>query len=164
MVADSRWPSASATSSRSTDIPRADFGNRGVLANEYISAMRELFESNAPEFHGQHIDYSDVLFSPRPSHGAPIFVGGNSRAALKRAAAFGDGWYGLWRSIQQYSEAGVDRLVIEPVSADLGVFLGQLEQFAQQVIPQLAPASALQSASEANSLMDPALLAGTMVI
>ncbi len=46
---------------------RADFGNRGRLADEYISAMRELFESATPEFHGPHINYSDVLFSPRPS-------------------------------------------------------------------------------------------------
>src|SRR4030088_2913959 len=80
---------------------RADFGNRGRLADGYISAMRELFESDAPEFHGEHINYSEVLFSPRPSVRIPIFVGGNSPAALKRAAALGDGWYGLWRSPDQ---------------------------------------------------------------
>ena len=51
---------------------RADFGNRGRLADEYISAMRELFESDTPEFHGPHINYSDVLFSPRPSARIPI--------------------------------------------------------------------------------------------
>src|ERR1700704_3460839 len=51
---------------------RADFGNRGRLADEYISAMRELFESSTPEFDGQHINYSNVLFSPRPPHRIPI--------------------------------------------------------------------------------------------
>src|SRR4030088_531602 len=84
---------------------RADFGDRGSLADEHISAMRELFESDTPEFHGQHINYSDVLFSPRPSARIPIFVGGNSPAALKRAAALGDGWYGLWRSPDQVRES-----------------------------------------------------------
>ena len=84
---------------------RADFGNRGHLADEYISAMRELFESDIPEFHGPHINYSDVLFSPRPSPRIPIFVGGNSPAALKRAAALGDGRYGLWRSPDQVRES-----------------------------------------------------------
>jgi probable F420-dependent oxidoreductase len=178
---------------------RADFRNRGRLADEYISAIRELFESDTPEFHAQHINYSDVLFSPRPSHRIPILVGGNSPAALKRAATLGDGWYGLWRSpqqvraavaelnafgreanfdvslrvatrvgaripdsdpettlqgdastildkIQQYREAGVDRIVIEPVSTDLDAFLGQLERFALEVTPHITHASALQGA------------------
>ena len=169
---------------------RADFGDRGSLADEYISAMRELFESDTPEFHGQHINYSDVLFSPRPSARIPIFVGGNSPAALKRAAALGDGWYGLWRSpdqvrqsvaqihefgrpaqfevslrvvtrvgsrlpekdpetslqgdadvilhkVQDYGEAGVDRIVIEPVSSDLDDFLRQLARFAEEISPHI---------------------------
>ena len=170
---------------------RADFGDRGNLADEYISAMRELFESDTPEFPGQHINYADVLFSPRPSAGIPILVGGNSPAALKRAAALGDGWYGLWRSpdhvhaaiaeinafgiqraqfevsvrvvtrigspipdndpetslqgdaaailnkIQRYGEAGVDRIVIEPVSTDLDDFLRQLARFADEITPHI---------------------------
>jgi probable F420-dependent oxidoreductase len=84
---------------------RADFSNRGHLADEYISAMRELFESDTPEFHGPHINYADVLFSPRPSPRIPILVGGDSPAALKRAATLGDGWYGLWRSPDQVRQA-----------------------------------------------------------
>src|SRR5438105_1140514 len=58
----------------------ADFANRGHLADEYISAVRELFESDAPAFHGPHINYDDVLFAPRPSPRIPILVGGNSPA------------------------------------------------------------------------------------
>src|ERR1700704_1747184 len=84
---------------------RADFGNRGRLADEYIAAMRGLFESDAPEFHGPHINYSDVLFAPRPSPRIPILVGGDSPAALRRAASLGDGWYGLWRSPEQVRES-----------------------------------------------------------
>ncbi len=177
---------------------RADFGDRGNLADEYISAMRELFESDTPEFHGQHINYSDVLFSPRPSARIPIFVGGNSPAALKRAAALGDGWYGLWRSpdqvhaavaeidefgrkakfeasvrvvtrigspipdrdpkttlqgdadailqkLEQYSNAGVDRIVIEPASTDLDDFLRQLTRFADEVTPHITVATSSPS-------------------
>src|SRR2546421_8787693 len=33
----------------------ADFANRGRLADEYIAALRELFESDAPDFHGEHV-------------------------------------------------------------------------------------------------------------
>ena len=74
---------------------RADFGRRGQLADEYIQAMRVLFESDHPEYHGRHINFSQVLFSPRPTPPPPIVVGGSSTAALKRAATLGDGWYGL---------------------------------------------------------------------
>lgn len=77
---------------------RSDFRSRGQLADEYIPAMRALLETRTPEFHGAHIDYSGVLFSPRPSTPIPIVVGGTSRAALKRAATLGDGWHGIWQS------------------------------------------------------------------
>lgn len=74
---------------------RADFDGRGALADEYVQAVRALFESDHPEFHGRHINFSDALFSPRPRPPIPIVLGGNSRAALRRAAGLGDGWYGL---------------------------------------------------------------------
>jgi probable F420-dependent oxidoreductase len=74
---------------------RADFGSRGQLADEYIQAIRILFESDQPEFHGSHINFSEALFSPRPHVPIPIVVGGISKAALRRAALLGDGWYGL---------------------------------------------------------------------
>ncbi|HXC79571.1 MAG TPA: TIGR03619 family F420-dependent LLM class oxidoreductase [Candidatus Acidoferrum sp.] len=74
---------------------RTDFGNRGQLADEYIQAIRVLFESDHPEFHGEHINFSEALFSPRPKLPIPIVVGGTSKAALRRAAILGDGLYGL---------------------------------------------------------------------
>jgi probable F420-dependent oxidoreductase len=77
---------------------RADFRARGRTADEYIAAIRALFESQAPEFHGGHIDYSGVIFSPRPATPLRIVVGGTSRAALKRAAALGDGWHAINQS------------------------------------------------------------------
>jgi alkanesulfonate monooxygenase SsuD/methylene tetrahydromethanopterin reductase-like flavin-dependent oxidoreductase (luciferase family) len=84
---------------------RTDFHTRGELADEYIRAMRALFEADAPDFHGTHIDFSDVLFSPKPSVPLRIVVGGTSRAALKRAATLGDGWHGLYQSPEQASAA-----------------------------------------------------------
>jgi alkanesulfonate monooxygenase SsuD/methylene tetrahydromethanopterin reductase-like flavin-dependent oxidoreductase (luciferase family) len=55
---------------------RADFPGRGQVADEYLGALRALFESDNPQFHGPHIDYSDVIFSPRPSPRLPVVVGG----------------------------------------------------------------------------------------
>ena len=74
---------------------RTDFGSRGRLADEYIAAIRALFESDQPVYHGEHINFSDALFSPRPRVPIPIVVGGSSKPALRRAATLGDGWLGL---------------------------------------------------------------------
>jgi probable F420-dependent oxidoreductase len=84
---------------------RADFGSRGQLADEYIQAIRVLFESDRPEYHGMHINFSEALFSPRPNVPIPIVVGGSSKAALRRAATLGDGWYGLRLSVDTASAA-----------------------------------------------------------
>jgi probable F420-dependent oxidoreductase len=84
---------------------RADFGGRGQVADEYIKAMRALFEDESPEYQGRHIHFSDALFSPRPGTLLPIVIGGSSNAALKRAANLGDGWYGLRLSPQSAAEA-----------------------------------------------------------
>jgi probable F420-dependent oxidoreductase len=84
---------------------RSDFRGRGRIADEYIAAIRELLVTQAPEFHGPHIDYSAALFSPRPTAPLPIVVGGTSRAALKRAATLGDGWHGINQSPEEVAAA-----------------------------------------------------------
>jgi len=84
---------------------RADFRHRGVIEDEYIGALRALFEEDRPEFHGRHIAFADALFSPRPATPLRIVVGGDGTAALHRAATLGDGWHGLWRSPAQVRAA-----------------------------------------------------------
>jgi probable F420-dependent oxidoreductase len=84
---------------------RADFHHRGQLEGEYIGALRALFEHDHPAFHGAHIEFDDALFSPRPASPLRIVVGGDGPAALRRAAALGDGWHGLWRTPDQVRHA-----------------------------------------------------------
>jgi probable F420-dependent oxidoreductase len=95
---------------------RSDFRIRGRTADEYIAAMRALFETGTPEFHGEHIDYSDALFSPRPTAPLPIVVGGTSRAALRRAATLGDGWHGINQSPAEVTAAIAAMAQYGPVS------------------------------------------------
>lgn len=70
------------------------FADRGKLADEYLLAMKELWTSDAPSFAGEFVRFSDIAFEPRPVQvpHPPIFVGGNSRPAMRRAAKHGDGW------------------------------------------------------------------------
>jgi probable F420-dependent oxidoreductase len=79
---------------REFEILRVPFHERGRLADEYLDAILELWTSDAPEFHGSYVDFADVAFAPKPVQQPhpPIWVGGNSRAAMRRAARH-DGWY-----------------------------------------------------------------------
>src|SRR5262249_761269 len=50
-----------------------------------------------PEFHGRFFDFGPLKFEPKPAQKPhpPILFGGESDSALRRAAALGDGWYGV---------------------------------------------------------------------
>ena len=73
------------------DVP---FGERGTRTDEYLLAMKELWTSPAPSFHGRYVNFDKIAFEPKPVQRPhpPIFIGGNSRPAMRRAANFGDGW------------------------------------------------------------------------
>lgn len=69
----------------------ANFKRRGKLADEYIAIMRTLWTEEHPEHNGAY-SFSGVRFAPRPRTRPPIWVGGSSEAALRRAATLGDGF------------------------------------------------------------------------
>lgn len=70
------------------------FEQRGKIADEAIQVMRELWTSDTPRFRGEFFQVDNVVFEPKPVQRPcpPIYIGGNSRAAMRRAARFGDGW------------------------------------------------------------------------
>jgi probable F420-dependent oxidoreductase len=70
------------------------FDNRGRRFNEAIRAMRELWTSPDPRFEGESVRFADVLFAPKPAQpgGPPLWLGGSTPAALRRAARLCDGW------------------------------------------------------------------------
>ncbi|MBY0278626.1 LLM class F420-dependent oxidoreductase [Candidatus Binatia bacterium] len=74
-----------------------DFARRGALFRECVRALRTLWTESEPEFHGKSFSFGPVKFEPKPVQKPhpPILVGGETDAALKRAAEIGDGWYGV---------------------------------------------------------------------
>jgi probable F420-dependent oxidoreductase len=72
----------------------ADYERRGKVTDEYLAAILAAWASPVAAFAGETVAFRDVMVSPgavqRPH--PPIWVGGNSRAALRRAARLGDGW------------------------------------------------------------------------
>lgn len=73
------------------------FERRGARTAEYVAAMRTLWGSDVASFDGQFVGFDSIRVNPKPvsEQGIPIVVGGNSDAALRRVAAWGDGWYGF---------------------------------------------------------------------
>lgn len=71
------------------------YAERGVVTDEYLSAWKTLWTETRPSFDGRYTKFADMVFTPRPVSRPhpPIWVGGESPPALRRVAAFGDGWY-----------------------------------------------------------------------
>jgi probable F420-dependent oxidoreductase len=73
------------------------FEERGAVTDEYIRAYKELWTSDNPSFEGKYCRFDNISFLPKPVQKPhpPIWVGGESRPALRRAAELADGWYPL---------------------------------------------------------------------
>ena len=90
---------------REFEVLRAPFHERGRMTDEYLAAMIELWTSDAPEYHGTYVDFDGIAFAPTPVQQPhpPIWIGGNSRAAMRRAARH-DGWYPWLITAEQLPE------------------------------------------------------------
>ncbi|GAA3803067.1 hypothetical protein GCM10022403_041360 [Streptomyces coacervatus] len=71
-----------------------DFERRGAVLDESIDALRAaLGPDEFPEHHGKLYDFEGLGQRPRPvQENIPLWVGGSSPAAVRRAALKGDGW------------------------------------------------------------------------
>jgi probable F420-dependent oxidoreductase len=68
---------------------------RGPRTDEYVDALRTIWSGSHVEFHGEFVDFEPLTCTPRPAQGAdiPILVGGDTPAAIRRAAKIADGCY-----------------------------------------------------------------------
>jgi probable F420-dependent oxidoreductase len=73
------------------------FDDRGTVTDEYIRAFIELWTSENPEFEGKYVNFSNIHFLPKPVQKPhiPIWVGGESNRAIRRAARMGNAWHPL---------------------------------------------------------------------
>jgi probable F420-dependent oxidoreductase len=79
------------------------FEHRAARTAEYVAAMRTLWRDDVASFDGTFVSFDSIRVNPKPvrDRRIPVVVGGNSDAALRRVAAWGDGWYG-------FNLAGID--------------------------------------------------------
>jgi len=71
-----------------------DFAERGRVLDEHLDCMRALWTQTEPVFEGETWRVANIGFEPKPVQSRlPIWIGGNSAAARRRAAIRGDGWH-----------------------------------------------------------------------
>lgn len=78
------------------DALEEDFSNRGQRMDEAIAVLRAYWGDERVDVEGDHYSATAMAMEPKPPQGAalPIWIGGGSKAALRRTATLGDGWMG----------------------------------------------------------------------
>jgi len=85
---------------------RQNLRDRAAQTREALAVMKACWTQDSPEFHGKFFDVADIKFAPKPRQQPhpPIWFGGNSLPALKRAVECGDGWHAVWETPEEVAE------------------------------------------------------------
>jgi probable F420-dependent oxidoreductase len=77
------------------DVLGVPFHQRGAMTNDYLAAIKTLWTQEVASYDGRFVSFKDVHTAPRPlqSPHPPIWVGGASDAALRRALHYGNAWH-----------------------------------------------------------------------
>jgi probable F420-dependent oxidoreductase len=99
------------------------YARRGAYSDECIRILRELWTKDNPSFQGEFHQFSNIRCEPRPLQpgGIPIWVGGHTPQAIRRAARLGNGWQPL-----------VQRPPADLPPAEMREKITQLRAFAQE--------------------------------
>ena len=96
-----------------------DFASRGRRVDEAIEVCRRLWSETVVEHHGEFFDFAPVMFNPKPVQQPQpsLLIGGDGKAAKRRAALVGDGWLPMNHSLEQLPGALAE---INQMRADAG--------------------------------------------
>ena len=77
------------------DTLKVPYAERGAMSDEYLAIFKCLWTQAEPEFHGRFHSFDGIQFYPKPVQKPhiPIWVGGHSRRAIRRAVSYGDAWH-----------------------------------------------------------------------
>jgi probable F420-dependent oxidoreductase len=90
------------------------FAERGKVTDEYLQVFKTLWTESDPRFNGRYAQFKDISFEPKPVQKPhpPLWIGGESPAALRRVVALGDAWYPIGsnpqfplNSVERYAQA-----------------------------------------------------------
>jgi probable F420-dependent oxidoreductase len=77
------------------DSLRVPFEERGEIMDEYLRILKVIWTEEKPSFSGKYFQFKEVHFSPKvvQKPHPPIWIGGESPRAIRRAAELGNGWF-----------------------------------------------------------------------
>lgn len=81
-----------------------DFHTRGRRMDEMVAVMRKLWTGEVVDHHGRFFDLAPAQMSPAPGHEIPVWFGGLSEIAMKRATTLGDGWLGIGNTPEEATQ------------------------------------------------------------
>jgi alkanesulfonate monooxygenase SsuD/methylene tetrahydromethanopterin reductase-like flavin-dependent oxidoreductase (luciferase family) len=87
------------------EICGVDPRTRGRRMDECLVVVRQLLEGQSVDFDGEFFQIENATVGSGSVEPVPILVGGRSDAAIRRAARYGDGWFGIWVSASRYAQA-----------------------------------------------------------
>jgi probable F420-dependent oxidoreductase len=88
------------------------FHRRGAMSDDYLRAIKAAWTQDVASYAGRFVSFTDVHTTPRPARvpHPPIWVGGASDAALRRAVRHGDGWHPIRIRVPWLRDTGLPRL------------------------------------------------------
>jgi len=125
------------------EVLHMPFDDRAAINTEYLAVMRSCWRDAVSSYEGTHYSLPPCRMYPKPVQqpNPPIYFGGETDAALRRAATLGDGWHGF-NHLPESAAASVRRL--ERFLADAGRTRADLDvtvgAYLQPVQPSHLPA------------------------
>ena len=105
-----------------------NFDERNELLEEAFDVMEKHWSGEAFSYDGRHFSAKNVMARPAPTQNPiPIWMGGNSNAALRRAAKYASGWMPMMGSAE-VAQTARTQAVVTP--EDLAERLDQLKEYA----------------------------------
>jgi probable F420-dependent oxidoreductase len=94
------------------DVLGVPFHQRGAITDDYLAAIKTAWAQDVASHEGRFVSFRDVHTMPRPARvpHPPIWVGGASDAALRRAVRHGDGWHPIRIRVDWLRDKGLPRL------------------------------------------------------
>ncbi len=88
------------------------FEHRGAITDEYLAVIRDALTKEVVSAKGRFISFADVHTAPMPSRtsGPPIWVGGSSEPAMRRAVRYGDAWHPIHSQMAWLRDYGIPHL------------------------------------------------------